>query len=92
MKEPKLSQLRIDTRETARIRADMKGRKSVKITINIDTDSLITLKKMALETGVPYQRLLNNLLRDNIARKSETQSRLDKLEKELDKVKRKLAA
>ena len=65
---------------------------SIKITINIDAESLDKLKKLSAESGIPYQRLLNNLLRERLAKTSSIQSRLDRIEKELAQVKRKLAA
>ncbi len=57
MKQPSLSDLRVDRAGTRKVRtAAKKG--VVKITINIDWDSLALLRTMAAETGVPYQRLL----------------------------------
>jgi len=35
---------------------------NVKITINIDGDTLIQLRNMAAQTGIPYRRLINKLL------------------------------
>lgn len=91
MKQPNLSDMRIDGAGTRRIRAAAKKR-TVKITINIDRDSLLLLRAMAEETGVPYQRLLNALLKERLEGKGTIQSRVDRLEHELKKVKRKLAA
>lgn len=91
MKQPNLSNLRRDHAGTRRIRtAAKKG--SVKITINIDRDSLEILRAMARETGVPYQRLLNSLLKEGMKGRETIQTRLDRLEHELKKVKRNLAA
>jgi hypothetical protein len=83
--------MRIDGVGTRKIRAAAR-KKSVKITINIDRDSLSVLRAMAEETGVPYQRLLNTLLRERLEGKGTIQSRVDRLEHELKKVKRRLAA
>lgn len=47
---------------------------------------------MAQETGVPYQRLLNSLLKEGVKGRETIQSRMDRLEHELKKVKRNLAA
>lgn len=91
MKQPNLSDMRIDSAGTRKIRTAAK-KKSVKITINIDRDSLSLLRAMADETGVPYQRLLNTLLRESLKGKEMVQSRIERLEHELKKVKRKLAA
>lgn len=52
MKQPSLSNLRRDHAGTRGIRAAAK-KGSVKITINIDRDSLEILRAMAQETGVP---------------------------------------
>jgi predicted DNA binding CopG/RHH family protein len=92
MREPKLGNLKVDVAETAKIRRSLKKQKSVKITINLDADSLNTLKKEASASGVPYQRLLNRLLRESLTSKRATESRIDRLERELREVKRKLAA
>ncbi len=91
MKQPSLSNLRQDHAGTRGIRAASK-KGSVKITINIDRDSLEILRAMAQETGVPYQRLLNSLLKDGMKGRETIQSRMDRLEHELKKVKRNLAA
>lgn len=91
MKQPKLSDLRIDRASTRRIRAAAK-KGFVKITINIDRDSLALLRAMADETGVPYQRFLNILLKESLKGRETIQSRVGRLEHELKKVKRRLAA
>lgn len=91
MKQPNLSDVRIDRIGSRKIRtAAKKG--FVKITINIDRDSLSLLRAMAEETGVPYQRLFNTLLKEGLGGKETIQSRIERLEHELKKVKRKLAA
>jgi len=91
MKQPNLSDVRIDRAGTRKIRmAEKKG--FIKITINIDQDSLSLLRAMADETGVPYQRLLNTLLKESLKGKDTIESRIGRIEQELKKVKRKLAA
>jgi CopG antitoxin of type II toxin-antitoxin system len=92
MRQPSLSRLKIDTAGTAKIRAELAKKKSIKITINIDAESLVALKEIARETGMPYQRLLNALLKDSLKKRETTESRLARLEQELKKMKRKLAA
>jgi predicted DNA binding CopG/RHH family protein len=92
MKQPKLKNLKINAAETKKIRAAQKNKKSVKITINIDAETLTKVRKISKETGVPYQRLINKLLSESLERKAKTESRLDRLEKELNKLKDKLAA
>jgi predicted DNA binding CopG/RHH family protein len=92
MKEPKLSELEIDQKGTRQIRSRMAKTKSVKITINIDKENLDTLRTKAAETGVPYQRLLNRLLTRALRMDQESESRLNRLEKEVKKLKTKIVA
>lgn len=92
MKKPKLSDLKYDVTETKRVRSAMRNPQSVKITINIDSESLVQLRDLAAQSGVPYQRLLNKLVREGLGKSSSTESRLEKLEKELERLKKKLAA
>lgn len=92
MKEPRIKNLKEDVLETAKIRRSLKKQKRVKITINLDADSLEALKKEALASGVPYQRLLNKLLKQSLANKRAAESRIDRLERELREIKRRLAA
>jgi predicted DNA binding CopG/RHH family protein len=92
MKQPKLSNLQIDKVGTAELRAEMAKKKSIKITINIDADSLLTLKGIARDTGVPYQRLLNRLLKQGLKTRDTIETRLNRLEQELKKMKRAFAA
>jgi len=91
MKKPTLKALRHDKTETRKIRSGMRKLKNVKITINIDSESLVQLREMAEKTGVPYQRLLNKLLKEGLGKNSSTESRLEKLEKEFERLKKKLA-
>ena len=70
----------------------MAGRGSVKITINVDADSLTKLKALSAESGVPYQRLLNGILRERLSMTDTVHARLNRLEKELAQVKKTLAA
>ena len=92
MRKPGMRDLKLDHAGTRAIRAEMARRGTVKITINVDTDSLGKLKELSAESGVPYQRLLNGILRDRLANADTVQSRLDRIEKELARVKRQLAA
>jgi len=70
----------------------MAGRGSVKITINVDAESLVKLKALSAESGVPYQRLLNGILKERLGAMETVHSRLDRLEKDLARVKKALAA
>ncbi len=92
MKQSKMSKYSIDWKSTKNIRRAMATQKFVKITINLDAKSLSALKKESVKTGVPYQRLLNSLLRSGLDNRRETESRLDRVERELEKVKKRLAA
>jgi predicted DNA binding CopG/RHH family protein len=92
MKEPKLSDLEFDKKATQRLRQKMAKARPVKITINIDSNSLQILRVKSAETGIPYQRLLNRLLQKALQRESETESRLDRLEKEIGHLRRKIVA
>jgi len=87
MKEPHRKDLRLKTKETKQIRKIAKKSKKVKITINLDLDSLDVLKSISGKTGVPYQRLLNQLLKDALKVQQESGSRLDRVEKEIRKIK-----
>ena len=90
MSPPRTSSLVIDRGGTARIRARASSR-AVKITINIDAGSLGLLKKMATETGAPYQRILNQVLKEGLEGQTSAESRLSRLEKEVERLKRRVA-
>ena len=92
MRKPRISDVRVDTAGTHRLRAEMAGGASVKITINVDADSLAKLKELSADSGVPYQRLLNSILKERLSKADTVHSRLDRIEKELARVKKTLAA
>ena len=92
MKEPKISNLKFDSSETKRIRKGMSRKRSVKITINIDVDTLARFRQMAERSGVPYQRLINRSLADSLVAEAAAESRLERVEKEVKALKKKLAA
>jgi predicted DNA binding CopG/RHH family protein len=92
MKKTKLTDLEIDEKATQQIRQKMAKARSVKITINIDSDNLDILRVKSAETGIPYQRLLNRLLKKALTADVETDSRLDRLEKEINRLKKKIVA
>ena len=93
MKPPKLKDVKIDLRGSVQIRARAGKAKKIKITVNIDEDILGAIKERSEVTGVPYQNLLNRMLRTAIqeSRPDDT-SRLDRLERELAAIKKKLTA
>lgn len=92
MKQPKLSDLKIDTKSTKALRKMMTKAKKIKITVNVDEDILTELRQMADETGTPYQSLLNKVLKDAVMGKKAEGSRLDRLEREVERLKKKLSA
>lgn len=92
MKPPKLNDLKVDTKGTKAIRKIMAKAKKIKITINVDEDLLVELRKMAQTTGTPYQSLLNRVLKDAIMQKKNEGTRLDRLEREVERLKKKLSA
>lgn len=92
MKQPKLSDLKIDVKGTKTVRKLMAKSKKIKITVNVDEDLLNELKYMAQETGTPYQSLLNRVLKDAVMSKKDEGSRLDRLEREIEKLKKKISA
>lgn len=91
MKQPKLSDVKLDKRGTKVMRASMANTKKVKITINFDSDILNEIKQLADNIGSPYQTFLNNLVRKSLEKKKEEDGRLDKLEKEIKALKKKIA-
>jgi len=90
MKQPKFNNLKIEKKGTLSVRKAIAKSKSIKITINIENESLATIKQIATESGVPYQRLINKLLKEAVDKRSENTNRLDKIENELIKIKQKL--
>jgi predicted DNA binding CopG/RHH family protein len=92
MKEPKLTELEIDDKGTQQIRHKMASSRSIKITINIDKNNLDILRIKAAKTGVPYQRLLNQFLSKALQIDTQTESRLDRLEKEIIRLKKRIVA
>ena len=91
MKQPKFSNLSIDRKGTESIRQRIAKSKKVKITINIDQDSLDSLRKMAGQSGASYQKLLNQILREGLGGRSDAESRLEKIERELARLKKLIA-
>lgn len=92
MKQPKLSDLKIDTKGTKALRKMMTKAKKIKITVNVDEDLLTELRQMAEETGTPYQSLLNKVLKDAVRGKKAEGTRLDRLEREVERLKKKISA
>ncbi len=91
MKQPKLDELKIDNKGTRQIRNKMAKAGKIKITVNIDADIIQSLKQTADETGVPYQTLLNRVLRAALEKHHAEESRLDRIEREIETLKKKMA-
>ena len=94
LKQPKIKDLKIDLKGTGKMRDRMAKVKKTKITVNVDEDLLSALKLRSDESGVPYQVLLNKLLRASIAdqMQGDEAGRIDRLEKDVATLKRKLFA
>jgi predicted DNA binding CopG/RHH family protein len=90
MRQPKLNDLRIDLAGTRRLRTQLKKAKTIKITINVDAASLGTARKSGSKKSLPYHRVLSQLLKENSIGKANT--RLDRIEREIRKLKRQIAA
>ncbi len=92
MKQPNLTHLKLDRVATKKIRTALSKKNRVTITVNLDTESLKALKTRSSKTGIPYQRLLNTVLTTSVTQQESIQSRLDRLEQEIRKIKRRVAA
>ena len=92
MRKPSIRDMRVDSAGTRKLRAEMAKSDAVKITINVDADSLAKLKALSSESGVPYQRLLNGILKAGLAKTETVHARLDRIEKDLAHVKKTLSA
>jgi predicted DNA binding CopG/RHH family protein len=92
MKQPKLSNMVLDKKGTKRMRVKATKTNKVKITINIDLENLESLKAIAVKSGASYQKLLNQILKEGLSKKTSSETRLDRLEKEMEKLRKKIAA
>jgi predicted DNA binding CopG/RHH family protein len=88
---PKLKNLMLEKKGTETIRREVEKSRKIKITINIDEESLHSLRDQSNKTGIPYQRLLNQILRESLQRRESHESRLERLEREILKLKKKVA-
>ena len=90
MKTPKLAELKIDRAGTKNLRARLGRTKHIKITIRVDAGKFRSLSTISGRKLPAYYRLIGQLLKtklDDIAA-----SRLDRIERELKKLKRQIAA
>ena len=92
MREPRLDELTVDEAASVQLRAALAREKAVKLTIMIDTKSLRALKEASRRTGVPYQALVGQALKKELTRRVTTESRLDRLEREVKRMRRILVA
>lgn len=92
MKQPKLNDLVLNVTGTKKKRELAAKSQKIKITINIDKDSLDSLKEMASKTGGSYQKILNEIVKNGLGKHSDSESRLQRLEKEVAKIKKRIAA
>ncbi len=92
MKRPNLNDLVIDRTGTRTTRKRLEKARTIKITIHIDQNSLVLLQKKSGQSHVPYQPLLDQVLIAGLSQKTQAESRLDRIEKELKKLKRRIAA
>ncbi len=91
MKQPNLRHLKIDRGGTEIIRNAIRRKGRVTITVNLDAADLRAQKTHSKKAGAPYQRLLT-LLTTTVSQQESIQSRLARLEQELRKIKRHIAA
>jgi len=66
--------------------------KKVRITIHLDQAVLSYVRSLAQESGSPYQTFLNKLLRETVGKKLDEGKRHDRIKKELERLKKKVAA
>ena len=92
MKQPKLNNLAIDKSGTKKISNMALKSKKIKITINIDQNSLETLKNMAQASGASYQKILNEILKIGLEKQNDAETRLQKIEMKIARLKKKMAA
>jgi predicted DNA binding CopG/RHH family protein len=92
MNQPKINDLKIDRNGTSYLRGQMAKIKKVKITINLDADLLVAVRKTAATVGAPYQTYLNHMIREALSSNKTQETRIKKIEKELARIKKRLAA
>ena len=83
MKQPKLNDLSIDWKATARMRSKMAEAKKLTITINVDRSALAFLGKLSARDRKAYQTRLAGALKRNSITPLETERRLSTVEQEL---------
>lgn len=92
MKQPSLRHLTIDQTGTKNIRTALRKKRQVTISVNVSPADLRREKNRSTKAGIPYQQLVYTLLTTSVRQQESMQSRLDRLEQELRKLKRHDAA
>ena len=69
MKQPKMGNVKFDKKVTDKMRKEMQQADKVKVTINFDSEVLSVVRSLAEEKGVPYQRFLNQLVKEAVENK-----------------------
>ncbi|MCP5463591.1 MAG: BrnA antitoxin family protein [Deltaproteobacteria bacterium] len=91
MKQPKISDLKLEKKGTKTIREKIAKNQKIKITINLDSDLVALAKEISSKNGAPYQTYINFLLREALTEKTTQSQRLDRLERELETLKKKMS-
>jgi predicted DNA binding CopG/RHH family protein len=92
MKPPSLRQLKIDRTGTKNIRTALWKKRQVTITVHLNPADLRAAKSHSKKAEIPYQRLFSTLLATSARQQESMQARLNRLEQELRKIKRRIAA
>lgn len=92
MKQPHLRHLKVDREGIEIIRTALRKQGQVTITVHLDAAALRVRKTDSKKAGIPYHRLLKTLLTTTVSEQESIQSRLARLEQELRKIKRHIAA
>lgn len=90
MKQPNVNSVIIDRAGTKTLRAKLKKTKNVKITINVDADSIGAISKHRGKNWPAYYRITGRIL--NTKFDDNAVARLERVERELKKLKRQIAA
>ena len=92
MKEPKLADLSIDWKGTARVRSKLAKAKKITITVKFDRSAIAFLAKLSPRDRKAYQNLLVGSPKRSSSATLDTERRLSTVEEELRKLIRQFAA
>jgi hypothetical protein len=90
MKQPKINAIEIDLAGTKDLRAKLRKTKNIKLTIKIDSGSFDSLSKFRGKKLPSYYQIIGQLLKTKLD--DTAVSRLNRVERELKKLKRQIAA